>query len=263
MLARARVLIILVVAVLCASATRASAQGAGGIAGVVRDPSGAVMPGVTVEASSAALIEKVRSVVTDADGQYKIIDLRPGTYTVTFTLPGFSTVKREGIELSANFTAAVNADLRVGGLEETITVSGQAPMVDTQNVVQQKVVTQELLAVGPGQPQQLRGADTRGLTFDRRRRQQRQRFRRDLQHPRLAQRRRASPDRRHAVEFDGSRQRRHRLLLRPDRRRRDRHSARRQLGGVRARRRSGESRFRRPAPTASAAMGSRATRTTA
>src|ERR1700704_6696773 len=82
-----------------------AAQGAaGGIAGVVKDTSGAVMPGVTVEASSAALIEKVRSVVTDSDGQYKIIDLRPGNYVVTFTLPGFATVKREGIDLSAGFT---------------------------------------------------------------------------------------------------------------------------------------------------------------
>src|ERR1700758_2719936 len=79
----------------------AAAQAAGGIAGVVKDTSGAVMPGVTGEASSPALIEKVRSVVTDSEGQYKIIDLRPGTYTVTFTLPGFSTVKREGIEISA------------------------------------------------------------------------------------------------------------------------------------------------------------------
>src|SRR5262249_44921378 len=115
------------------------------IAGVVRDPSGAVMPGVTVEAASPALIEKVRSVVSDAEGQYKIIDLRPGTYTVTFTLQGFSTVKREGIEISAGFTATINADLRVGGLEETITVSGHSPVVDTQNVVQQKVITREIL----------------------------------------------------------------------------------------------------------------------
>jgi carboxypeptidase family protein/TonB-dependent receptor-like protein len=128
---------------------RLSAQAAGGIAGVVRDTSGAVMPGVTVEASSSALIEKVRSVVTDAEGQYKIIDLRPGNYVVTFTLPGFATVKREGIDLSAGFTATVNADLRVGGLEETITVSGQAPLVDTQNIVQQKVITRELLDAVP------------------------------------------------------------------------------------------------------------------
>src|SRR5262245_21548701 len=141
--------VIMLVGVLCASATRASAQGAGGIAGVVKDPSGAVMPGVTVEASSPALIEKVRSVVSDAEGQYKIIDLRPGTYTVTFTLTGFSTVKREGIEISAGFTATINADLRVGGLEETITVSGQSPVVDTQNVVQQKVITRQMLDAVP------------------------------------------------------------------------------------------------------------------
>ena len=125
--------------------TLAFGQAASGIAGVVRDTSGAVMPGVTVEASSPALIEKVRSVVTDGQGQYKIVDLRPGVYTVTFTLTGFSPFKREGIELSAGFTAAVNADLRVGGLEESITVSGQSPMVDTQNIVQQKVINRQLL----------------------------------------------------------------------------------------------------------------------
>src|SRR5262245_23202134 len=109
------------------AAARLEAQGTGGIAGVVRDTSGAVMPGVTVEASSPALIERVRSVVTDAEGQYKIIDLRPGTYSVTFTLTGFSTVKREGIEISGGFTAAVNGELKVGSLEETITVTGQSP----------------------------------------------------------------------------------------------------------------------------------------
>src|SRR5581483_2802565 len=123
----------------------ASAQAAGAIAGVVRDTSGAVMPGVTVEAASPALIEKVRSVVTDAEGQYKIIDLRPGTYSVTFTLPGFNTVKREGIELSAGFTATVNGDLKVGALEETITVTGQSPIVDTQNVTQQKVIQMQVI----------------------------------------------------------------------------------------------------------------------
>src|SRR5438876_9346454 len=83
-----------------------------GIAGVVRDATGAVLPGVTVEAASAALIEKVRTVATDGDGQYKIVDLRPGTYSVTFALTGFSTVKREALELTAEFTATVNADWR-------------------------------------------------------------------------------------------------------------------------------------------------------
>jgi len=115
-----------------------------GIAGAVRDTSGGVVPGVTVEASSPVLIEKVRSVVTDERGLYSIVDLRPGLYTVTFTLPGFSTVKREGIELAGAFTVTVNAELRVGTVEETITVSGEAPAVDIRNVVQQRVLSHEV-----------------------------------------------------------------------------------------------------------------------
>jgi hypothetical protein len=121
----------------------------GSIAGVVRDTSGAVLPGVTVEAASSALIEKVRSVVTDNQGQYKIVELRPGTYVVTFTLVGFSTVRREGVELSTGFTAAVNADLRVGSLEETITVTGVSPVVDTQNVRTQRVLSHEQVEALP------------------------------------------------------------------------------------------------------------------
>src|SRR5687768_8579380 len=109
------------------------------ITGVVRDTSGAVLPGVTVEASSPALIEKVRSVVSDGGGQYRIENLRPGAYVVTFTLPGFSTVRREGIELAGNFVATVNADLRVGALEETITVTGETPSVDVQSTLRQTV----------------------------------------------------------------------------------------------------------------------------
>jgi hypothetical protein len=119
------------------------------IAGVVKDASGAVLPGVTVEASSPALIEKVRSVATDGSGQYRIVDLRPGTYTVTFTLPGFTVVKREGIELTGSFNAAVNADLKVGGLEETITVTGASPIVDTQSVRRQTTLDHELLTSAP------------------------------------------------------------------------------------------------------------------
>src|SRR5258707_5016019 len=92
------------------------------IAGSIRDTSGAVLPGVTVEASSPALIEKVRSAVTDGTGRYRIENLQPGTYTLTFTLPGFSIVKREGIELTGSFVATVNGEMRVGTLEETITV---------------------------------------------------------------------------------------------------------------------------------------------
>ncbi|OLC43444.1 MAG: hypothetical protein AUH43_20735 [Acidobacteria bacterium 13_1_40CM_65_14] len=140
----AGVALVVVTCLACAPA-RVWAQAASAIAGVVKDTTGAVLPGVTVEASSPALIERTRSVVSDPQGQYKIVDLRPGTYTVTFSIAGFSTVKREGIELSAAFTATVNAELRVGALEETITVAGQSPMVDTQNVVQQKVIRRDFL----------------------------------------------------------------------------------------------------------------------
>ncbi|MEO8259409.1 MAG: TonB-dependent receptor [Acidobacteriota bacterium] len=115
------------------------------IAGVVKDATGAVLPGVTVEASSPALIEKVRSATTNEAGQYRIVDLRPGTYAVTFTLPGFSTVVREGILLEANFTAPINADMRVGGLAESITVSGETPIVDVQTSTRREVVSQQML----------------------------------------------------------------------------------------------------------------------
>src|SRR5262245_25655206 len=92
----------------------------GAIAGVVKDATGAVLPGVTVEAASPALIEKMVSAVADEAGNYKIVNLRPGTYSVTFTLAGFSTVKREGIEVSLGATANVNGELKVGSLEETV-----------------------------------------------------------------------------------------------------------------------------------------------
>src|SRR5215510_10621851 len=121
----------------------ASAQQASGIAGVARDTSGSVLPGVTVETSSPALIEKVRTAVTDGEGRYNVVNLPPGTYTVTFTLPGFNVYKRDGIVITAGFTAAVNADMQVGAVEETITVSGEAPLVDTQNVRRQTQVSQE------------------------------------------------------------------------------------------------------------------------
>ena len=122
----------------------ATARAQSGFAGVVKDTSGAVLPGVTVEAASPALIERARAVVTDDQGQYKIVDLRPGTYNITFSLPGFSTVKREGIDLTADFTAAVNAELKVGALEETVTVSGASSTVDIQSVVSQNVLTREI-----------------------------------------------------------------------------------------------------------------------
>jgi hypothetical protein len=119
------------------------------ITGVVRDTSGGVLPGVTVEAASPVLIEKVRTVVSDDTGQYRIVDLRPGTYSVTFTLPGFSTVRREGIELTGTFVATVNADLKVGALEETITVTGETPVVDVQSAKVQQTVSREVLAAIP------------------------------------------------------------------------------------------------------------------
>ena len=113
-----------VLAWICAVALPATAFAqASGIAGVVKDSSGAVMPGVTVEASSPALIERVRSVTTDTQGQFKIVDLRPGTYTVTFTLAGFSPLKREGIELTGSFTATIDAELKVGTVAETVSPS--------------------------------------------------------------------------------------------------------------------------------------------
>ena len=132
---------------LLVGASAAHAQSA--IAGVVRDTTGAVVPGVTVEAASPVLIERVRLAVTDAQGQYKIVDLRPGTYSVTFSLTGFSTIKREGIELPANFTAPVSVDMKVGALEETVTVSGASPVVDVQQAVTTQVLPQALLDAVP------------------------------------------------------------------------------------------------------------------
>ena len=110
------------------------------IAGVVRDASGAVLPGVTVEAASPALIEKVRTAVTDGTGQYRLENLRPGTYTLTFSLTGFSQVKRENVEVSGGAILSINADMRVGGVQETITVSGETPVVDVQTSTKKQTV---------------------------------------------------------------------------------------------------------------------------
>jgi hypothetical protein len=135
----------LVCSILAIAAIPATAYAQASIVGTVKDASGAVLPGVTVEASSPALIEKVRSVVTDGTGQYQIVNLVPGTYIVTFTLPGFSTLKREGITLSGSFTAKIDADLRVGGLEEAITVTGETPLVDVQNTRRERVIDREII----------------------------------------------------------------------------------------------------------------------
>ncbi len=127
----------------------AAAQAQGTIAGAVNDTSGAALPGVTVEATSPALIEKTRSVVTDGSGQYRIELLPPGTYAVTFLLPGFTAVKREGIEISGTFVATIDAELRVGEVTETITVTGEAPIVDVQSSTQQRVLDRQVLDVIP------------------------------------------------------------------------------------------------------------------
>jgi len=115
------------------------------LAGVVKDATGGVLPGVTVEAASPALIERVRSVTTDSAGLYRIVDLRPGIYTITFTLPGFNTVRVENFDLRADFTATVNADLKVGELNETVTVTGEAPLVDVQSTTRSAVYNKEAL----------------------------------------------------------------------------------------------------------------------
>jgi hypothetical protein len=121
----------------------------GSIAGIVKDTTGAIMPGVLVEASSPALIEKVRSATTDEKGQYKIVDVRPGIYTVTFTLAGFNVYRREGIEVTTQFTAPVNAELKVGAITETVTVTGESPVVDTQRIQQVKVMTRDMIDAVP------------------------------------------------------------------------------------------------------------------
>jgi len=136
------VVLILIAVVLPASGW---AQGLGTIAGVVKDVSGAVLPGVTVEVASPALIEKARSTVTNESGQYTIVSLPPGTYGVTFTLPGFSTTKRDGIEMLANFTAQVNAELKVGGVAETVEVTAETPLVDVQSSAVSRAVTKDVI----------------------------------------------------------------------------------------------------------------------
>jgi hypothetical protein len=140
--------IIVVVALLALAPTLASAQ-TSSIAGIVRDSSGAILPGVTVEASSPALIEKVRSATTDGSGQYKIVNLRPGTYSLSFTLPGFNVYRRDGVELTSDFTATINADMKVGAVEETITVAAESPVVDVSNITTRTVMTRDVLDTIP------------------------------------------------------------------------------------------------------------------
>jgi len=145
---RSRIVILgLLLGCVLAIPTRAHAQSA--FAGIVKDATGAVLPGVTVEASSPALIEQVRSASTDANGAYKIDNIRPGVYVLTFSLPGFSTVKKEGIELQSNFTATINAEMKVGAVEETVTVSGESPVVDVQSNSKAQILPRDILDAVP------------------------------------------------------------------------------------------------------------------
>ena len=139
----------LAVLMLLSVAAASQAQTLGTIAGVARDTSGAVLPGVAVEVASPALIEKTRSAVTDGSGQYTIINLPVGTYDVTFTLQGFSTVKRDSVNVLANFTAQINAELKVGAVAETVTVTGESPLIDVQGTVTARAVTPDVIKAIP------------------------------------------------------------------------------------------------------------------
>ena len=123
----------------------ATALAQASLTGTVRDGSGGVLPGVTVEASSPVLIEKTRTAVTDGTGQWRIVDLRPGTYSLSFTLTGFNTVKRDNIELTGSQTLTIPVELRVGGIEETITVTGESPIVDVSNARREVVLSSETI----------------------------------------------------------------------------------------------------------------------
>jgi hypothetical protein len=133
----------------CALVVPATVFAQSAITGTVRDTSGAAMPGVTVEASSPVLIEKVKAAVSDGNGGYRITELRPGTYAVTFTLSGFNTFRRDGLELPADFTATLNVELNVGSLEETITVTGASPVVDVSSSARVQTLDRETLDLLP------------------------------------------------------------------------------------------------------------------
>ena len=133
----------------CVLLIPALAHAQASLAGVVRDNTGAVLPGVTVEATSIVLIEKARTAVTDGTGQYRITELPPGTYTLTFTLSGFNVFKREDVEVRGSGVIPINAEMRVGTLEETITVTGESPLVDTQTTRRETVITSEVLSTLP------------------------------------------------------------------------------------------------------------------
>src|SRR5262249_46950062 len=139
----------LVLAIGCVVLAPAVVSGQGAISGLVRDTSGGAMPGVTVEAASPALIERSRTVVTDASGQYLIAALGPGVFSVTFSLGGFRTLTREALEVPAGVPFRLNAELKLGPVEETFPVTPATPVVDVQNTRQVTVLTREVLDVLP------------------------------------------------------------------------------------------------------------------
>ena len=122
----------------------------GTLTGTVRDASGAVLPGVTVEATSPAIAGGVRTVVTDGAGIYRIINLSPGTYSLVFTLPGFNIVQRDGVVLGGGATLTIPIEMRVGDLQETITVTGETPVVDVQTVRREVVLSADVIQTLPG-----------------------------------------------------------------------------------------------------------------
>ncbi len=136
--------------VVTASLLPSLAMAQGTLTGTVRDNSGAVLPGVTVEAASPAIQGVVRTVVTDGAGIYRIVELPPGTYSLSASLPGFSVVKREGLILSGSAVLTIPIDMRVGAIEETVTVTGESPVVDVQTVRRETVLDQEVIASVPG-----------------------------------------------------------------------------------------------------------------
>jgi hypothetical protein len=147
---RASKVVLIPAAILAAVLLPSAVSAQGTLTGTVRDQSSAVLPGVTVEASSPALIEKARAAVTDGAGQYRITGLNPGTYSLTFTLPGFNVVKREGIELSGTATLTIPVDMRVGSLAETVTVTGESPVVDLQTTQRETVFSEDVVSAIPG-----------------------------------------------------------------------------------------------------------------
>ena len=185
--------VVLVVACLLVAQSSAWAQAT--IAGLVSDASGAVLPGVTVEASSPALIEKVRTAVTDGNGRYRIENLFPGDYTVTFSLAGFATVRREGLLVSGTTVIAVDADMKVGGVQETITVTGETPIVDVQSATPRDHARQRNHSQPAGSPQLQLSRQRRSGRFDQRQQRAHRADLLDLPDPRRP-RRRIAPHRR-------------------------------------------------------------------